>query len=132
MEADLRTRLLAASAVTLIVTTRVSWATRPQSTRLPAITLLLISPGRKYNHAGADNLKESRVQVDCWATSHLQASQLADAVIATLEPEATVGTTIFSESLLDAGRDFDPESLDGGVTAYRRSLDFMVWWTPAS
>ena len=114
MEADLRTRLLAASAVTGIVSTRISWATRPQASRLPAITLKKISPGRDYNHSGADDLKDPRVQINCWAASHLQASQLAEAVIATLEPQAEVGTTQFSNSLLDGELDFEPESLEQG------------------
>ena len=131
MEADLRTRLLGAAAVAAIVATRVTWGDRPQGKTLPAIILLMVSAGREYHHGGADELHETRVQVDCWATSHLQATQLGAAVVAELETAETVGSTEFGKSLLAAERDVQAESLDGGGTAYRRSLDFMVWWRAA-
>jgi hypothetical protein len=131
MEEDLRARLLAAVGVSALVGTRVDWSERPQGDALPSITLHMISPGRGYHHGGAQDLADTRVQVDCWGAELEDAHAVAAAVIPILEPKATQGSTIFSNSFLDGARDFDPESLPGGVTGYRRSLDFIVWWQPA-
>lgn len=128
METDLRTRLLGATAAAQ----RVSWVSRPQGKALPALTLTMVSPGRGYSHAGADALQESRVQVDCWGRTHLEASQLAGDVLAALEPAASIGGTEFGQSFLDGDRDMPPEDVPGGTTTFRRTLDFMIWWRPAA
>jgi hypothetical protein len=128
MEADLRTRLVDA---TTAAGSRWSWVDRPQGAGLPAGTLTMISPGRDYTHAGADGLYRARIRTDCWAARHIDATTLAGQVISAIEPAGAVGGTVFEQSFLAANRDMDPESLAGGVTVFRRSLDFMIWWRPA-
>jgi hypothetical protein len=133
MEADLRARLLANGAVAALVGTRCAWGERPGANALPSLTLTAITPGRGYTHQGADALHGAGVQVDCWAASHLAASQLRDAVIAAIEPkDVTVGATLFGPAFLEADRDAEPEDLDGGVRIFRRILEFTIWHAPAA
>lgn len=130
MEADLRTRLLAAAAVAALVGGRVSWVERPRTGGLPAITLTMAVDGSFYTHDGSDPLRSPRVQVDCWAGTHLGASQLASAVTAALESPTVVGTTKFGRAFVADSRDGGLEDMEGGGKVHRRSIDFIIWHEP--
>ncbi len=127
MEADLVARI---AAMGLAVGNRVSWVDRPKADALPAITLTRISPGRSYTHDGAIAQKDARVQADVWARSHVEAAQIEAALIAALEPAATVGSTKFGRAFLNGSPDL-PTDMLGGVKVFRRAPDFQVWHEPA-
>jgi hypothetical protein len=131
VEESLRARLLANVALAALVGTRVSWIERPQGAALPAVTLQIISPGRAYTHGGANNLADTRVQIDCWGASYASAKAVARAVIPATESAGTQGATKFSQSFLDASRDMPVEDLEGGMKVYRVSHDFIIWHEPA-
>lgn len=131
MEEDLLTRLRGNADVSALVGERVHWAARPQGGALPAITLHMISPGRGYDHGGANGLRRPRVQIDCWGATHASAKAVARAAIAALEPAATIGTTDFVRGFLDGERDFEPGTLADGTKVHRVTIDFFLWWRTA-
>jgi hypothetical protein len=132
VEEDLRSRLIAEAAVLALVGTRVSWVDRPQGSALPAITLQMISPGRIYTHGGANDLADSRVQIDCWGDSYGAARGVARAVLAAMEAGVTQGNTDFARAFLDGERDMPAEDLAGGVKVFRTSMDFIIWHQPVT
>jgi hypothetical protein len=132
MEADLLARLLAAPAVAALAGARGAWGGRPANNALPSFTLTLVAPGRGYTHDGADPLQGPAVQVDCWGDEPDDAKALADAIVAAVEPPATVGSTEFRHSFLTTAFDAPTEDLDAGVRVHRRVLQFTIWHLPAA
>lgn len=132
MEDALTTRLLASPALSALVGNRITWGERVKKEPLPAITMLVVSPGRNYVHGGADPTGNPRIQFDCYGSTSAQAKAVADALIATLEARATVGGIAFSAALLDAERGPLIEDVGGGLKVHRFSLDFFVWFSLAA
>lgn len=132
MEEALVARLLAAAAIQGIVGQRVNWGFRLQGEGLPALTLFNASPDRSYTYKGASTLAGPRVQFDCWAADFITAKALARAVIATIEPPATVPGISFQGAFLEQERGPLIEDLGGGRKVHRVSLDFFVWNKPAA
>lgn len=60
-------RLLATSAVTALVSTRVYAMTLPQHPTFPAIRVSLIDEPEQYHLRGKERMTRARVQVDCFA-----------------------------------------------------------------
>lgn len=69
-------RLLATSAVTAIVSTRVYEIALPQSPRLPAVRVQLVSDPVGYHLRGPDGASRSRVQVDAYVDERATTSVL--------------------------------------------------------
>ncbi|KUO53197.1 MAG: hypothetical protein APF82_01000 [Sphingomonadales bacterium BRH_c42] len=132
MEEALVARMLAAAAISAIAGPRVNWGFRVQGEGGPGVTLFDASPGRTYTYKGASGLAGPRVQVDCWAADFATAKALARAVIATLEPPATVAGITFQGAFLANERGPSTEDLGGGRKVHRVSLDFFVWFSPAA
>lgn len=130
MEEDLVARMLANTALTDLVSTRINWLNRPQEEGLPAVTLQVISGGRDYHMKGATGLRSPRIQVDCWGSSYLEAKAVSRALVGAIEPPDVQGATRFIASFLENETDFPPEDLAGGVTAYRVSMDWILWNSP--
>ena len=118
-------KLLATSGITALVSSRIRPGMRAQTDAAPVIVVNTISGGRKYNMAGEANIREARVQIDCYATTWLAAKTIARAVILTLSGVGfTQGAYTFQGSFLDAERDgFE----DADPKLFRTSLDFRVW-----
>jgi hypothetical protein len=125
MQAALRSRLLADATIAGLVGTRVDWGLRPQAKSLPAITLDLPGSPRDYHMGGAQNTQITRVQIDAWGTTPKQVKDIADAVIAELEPRS--GSFEPSFVLLDRSTN---EKVDDGVV-YRRQLDMQITYISA-
>lgn len=132
MEEQLVARLLGTPSLSALVGNRITWGERVKKERLPAITMLGVSPGRNYVHGGADPTGNPRVQFDCYGASAMQAKAVARALRDTLEAPATVGGIAFSVALLDAERGPLIEDTGGGLKVHRYSLDFFVWFSPAA
>jgi hypothetical protein len=130
MEESLIAKLLANTAIAAMVGDAVEWVDRPDA--LPAITLMQVGPGRIYTHDGADNLTQPLIQFDFWGRSQKEAALLERLVTAEMETASINGGVAFGMAFLEAQNDFDPEKMDGGVTAYRRTSDWRIYSTPTS
>ena len=130
MEGDLISRLLADSALTSIVGSRINYLTRVQAEGLPAITVMHVSPGRDYTMSGAAGTHSTLIQFDIWAERTTQAQAAFAALSAALEKPASVGSTAFQMSFLQSRRD-SAEDVPGVGTIGRISADFLIWWNPA-
>jgi hypothetical protein len=130
MEAALIAKLLAATGVTALVSTRINWSRRPQGAALPAIVLHRIDGTPDVHHAGASGLVVSRVQVDCWGASYGSAKAVARAVETAITAQTfTQGAVRFDVILIDSERD---DSTDETTPLFRTSLDLMVHHASAS
>lgn len=132
MEEALVARLLASPLLSPLVGNRITWGERVKKEPLPAITMLGVSPGRNYVHAGPDPCANPRIQFDCYAGTSAGAKAVARALRDTLETPATQGGIAFSVALLDAERGPLIEDVGGGLKVHRYSLDFFVWFSPAA
>jgi len=129
-----RARLRADAAVTAIVTAetgRIAVVTRPQAGKLPAITLQTISQPRAETMKGLETLRFARVQVDCWATSSVEASRLADAAVAALQPRAAAEGWSFLPASVEGPRDLGEEVAGLGFV-HRKSIDFRIRARPVA
>lgn len=132
MEEQLVTRLLGAPSLSALVGNRITWGDRVKKEQLPAITMLSVSPGRRYVHGGADPCGNPRIQFDCYGVTSAQAKAVARALCDVLESPAVEGGIAFSVALLGAERGPLIEDTGGGLKVHRYSLDFFVWFSPAA
>lgn len=132
MDEALTARLLAAPTVAALVGARVNWGERVKKEPLPAVTLLIVSPGRNYIHAGPDTIGNPRVQVDCYGRTAAEALAVKRAVRDVLETPATVAGIAFSRSIQEAERGPLVEDTGGGLKVHKYSSDFFVWFSPAA
>lgn len=132
MEEELIARLLGEASLTDLVGDRISLGQRNQGDPLPALTILEISPGRRYLHSGADKTGDPRIQFDSYGATSADALAVRKALTAILETRKTQGTVNFSVSLLDAERGPIIEDNGGGSKVHRYSSDFIVWFSRAA
>lgn len=124
---DITTKaLLADGPVTAITSTRVNPGMFPQGGTYPAIAVHLIAEADEYLMAGAGQYYESRVSIECVATSYTVCATLATAVIAALQDQhlaALAGrTATFFKETTDV-TDYTDET-----EVHRRIMDFRVRW----
>jgi hypothetical protein len=92
------------------------------------VNLHVITAPRDYHSTGASGLRETRVQVDCWAETYAKAKGIARAVEAVVSGySGTVGGVWFQGIFIDTERDDDTGNAGDGVTRYRTMLDLSVW-----
>lgn len=126
-------RLLDSADVGAIADNRVNWGLRPQGEPLPAVTLQVVSDPRTVHLKGRDSGRYTRLQADCWSETLIQALALAAAVIATLEPPATVSGKKFGNALIDGQRDLGEnvgsgsDAQSSGKFIHRQSVDLLIW-----
>lgn len=125
MEVTLRSRLLNDAAVAAIAGNRISWIERPQRSAYPAVVLQVISSPRPQHMNGVQSFRQSRVQIDCFASTAKQAVELCEAVIAAILPADASGETEFLRGFINDVRDLG-EDTDGGFV-HRRSIDAYFW-----
>lgn len=110
---DLYSLLSGASAVTALVGARIRPGIAAQGTATPYITYTLESTINA--NAINTNVKvgaNSRIQIECWADTPIEATALADAVEAAL----TTGYVVFRR-----------EDRDEETERFRTLLDWKVW-----
>lgn len=127
MQQALRARLLADAGVNAIAGNRIDWGWRIQGAALPAVTLLTISDPRPQHLKGFQPLRETRVQLDCWAETYGEARALAEAAIAAAVPEQSGNGIAFNRALVDGMEDRGEQTDTGFV--HRTSIDLIVWWS---
>ena len=126
MQGALRARILADAGVSALAGTKVTWVTRPQSSTLPAVVLQTISDGRPQHLKGFNALRDTRVQIDCWAATYDASKQLSEAVIAAAVPQNTSNGIIFNRAMVDAVD--DGGEVVGTAFIYRVRVDLIIWW----
>lgn len=131
MEEDLVARLTGDTAIAALVGDAVSWGGLNRDDPVPAIVLLMVSPGRDYDHDGPTGEDEPRIQIDCYASTDVTAAALKRAVLACMEAPATVGSTKFEEGFLDVESWIDEGEQDGGAPLFRVSQDYIFLHSPA-
>lgn len=125
MLADLRA-LIAQSTQVAALTDVVGLGVRPQASRAPALVLNIVSEQRDYTYAGSVELLRTRVQIDLYADSSVQAAPLDAAVVALLDGyRGVAGGTRFEGVFLISRTDIPVEAAVGGPL-YRISRDLMV------
>lgn len=127
METQLRALLTGSAAVTALApAARINWGAHPQGKPLPYIVLAVVSEVPQHTLGGTVNLRQNRVQVDCYADSYAAAHGLAAAVIGALDGYR--GGQF--QGVFHAGT---RDSREGGTNEadrpYRRSLDFTTHWS---
>lgn len=120
---DLFTLVTSDSGVSDLIGTRFYPGIAPQNATVPYAVNRVVSTMDGLHHQGAENLKRSRIQIDCVAASGLAAEALADAIIAVLHGRrGTTGSTKFFWSRLDGETDdFEPSNDE-----HRKAIDFLI------
>ena len=128
MEEALRARIAGQSGVTALVGTRIYWGLAPQSVAGDFVAMHVISGPRDYTMQAASGLRQTRVQVDCWAGTYGAAKAIARAIESAVSGfKGTVSGKTFQGIFIDAERDDDTSDTGDGVTRYRTSLDLLIW-----
>ena len=137
--AGVRTRLLAVTGVTTLVSTRVYSGKLPQSPTFPAVLLQVIGDIETMHLRGGTNLHRARVQVDSISHegsggSRAQAVSLDAAVQGSYSAGAVTGLRGFKgtaggveiDAVIPAGvrEGYDAEEL----RQYRVQRDYFVWF----
>jgi len=131
LDATIYTRLAAVSGVTDIVSTRIYYGWIPQGATLPCVSYTRISTMPVNGATGHTTESNTRLQVDCWATTQSGARTLADAVKAALGGWNNASSPYVADILPISDSDL-MESPDTGSQdpEHRVSMDFSIWWTP--
>lgn len=108
--------LTADSAVTALVSNRITPLTRAQSLTLPAITIQRVVMTPSMALTGDVGLDAHRIQLDCWAGSYHAVITLAASV------RAAMGAAkhIFENEIDNYDPDTDPGT-------YRITQEYLVW-----
>lgn len=126
MDEALRALLVADAAVNAEVAGRVYWDTAVQGSAKPSIVLYPVSGVPDYHMQGPSGLVESRVQIDCRATTRTGALALARKVEAVLSGLRTVESGIKFNGIFKVNARSSFEDT-GAETFFVNSADYQVW-----
>lgn len=124
MQAALRARLIANGGLSALVGSRIYWVNRPANSALPAIRLQTISDPREETLTGYRDLRETRVQCDCFALTYAESRSLAGLVVTALEPAALNNAVQFGRTSAEGPRDLGEDTTAGYI--FRASVDLLV------
>lgn len=128
MEEAVTALLLSDPALKLFVADRVHWGRIPQGKTGTAIVLQVISGEPDYTMAGRSGLEASRVQVDGYALTALDAKNACNAALAVLgRHRGMVGDVHLQGGFISSRRDFQPDAAGGSERLFRRSSDIIIW-----
>jgi hypothetical protein len=120
MEEQLISRLVGNAGVTAIAGNRISWGSRPQAQDTPDVLLTKVSGGDNYDLQGITAIRQSRVQIDCYAEQFQDVTLLGRAVRECLSGQGFGDVQL---CMLDMERStFE----DGTPPLHRTMLDFIV------
>ena len=129
---SLRLYLLSKTAITDIVSQRISTKRLKQNETIPAITLRTISETHDHAIDGLSGSVSTRIQLECFAIDSEVARTTARAVMACgidQQKGTYQGTDIRSVMVEDGIREYEDEDTSGGD--YQRhvaSFDLMIHW----
>jgi hypothetical protein len=120
----LRMLLTSDAGVAALVADRVFTEVLPQAGDVPAVVFTEVAGDDDVALDGPTGLASRRVQVDSWARTRAEATELGLAVKAVLAGHAGAAAGLHVEGafLLAERWDFDAET-----TLYRTSQDFEIW-----
>lgn len=121
IESDVQTVLLAASAVTALVGTRIAAGMLPEGELRPYVTYSLITGERIPSMTDSGLMRHARIQLDCWSPSYKESKQIALAVEAAIEASA----------LFDCVFITDQDLYDNETKLHRVVVDYSVWQVTA-
>lgn len=124
---DLRAFILADSTVLSLVSARMYPHKLPQSPTVPAISYEVISEVRGHTMGGRDKLPATRVQIDAWATTYAQASQLGDAILFRLDAYRGLLNGSPSTEVSGVFADTQRTMFDSEPELHRVSRDFFLF-----
>lgn len=119
------TRLLAASAVTNLVGTRINWVRRDQGGALPAVVLNAAGGSEDYSLDDNGDIVTSRIRANCLAGSHSTAWAVAEAVGDALRDEGSASGFLFWEADVFRPIDLGGESV-GGVFIHEAVVEIVL------
>jgi hypothetical protein len=108
-----------------LVGTKIYWMKVPQGTVPPYIRLQIVGGDAVEDLDGDTVLHETRVQADCFATTHAESHEIAEAITrSTAEPATTAGV-VFGRIKTTTPRDLG-EDVPGKGFIHRASMDLLV------
>lgn len=133
MMTDLRARLVGDNAISGMVGTRIRMNRSEQSDTLPRIVLTQVSGDHDHHLTAAAGHASGRVQINCHASSPVEADSLAEAVRLRMDGfrgEMNSGVFVHSCHLDDERMLYDPpqegQHASGGVDT--KQLDYLIGW----
>jgi len=118
---ELRSFILADSAVATLIGTRMYPNTLPQNPAFPAVTYQPVSAVRTSTLRHADNLPMVRVQIDAWSKNVGQAREVANAIRALFHYYNWGIAGVQRVKADDQREDYEPDTL-----LHRVSTDYLV------
>jgi hypothetical protein len=100
------------------------WVKVPQNATLPYTRSQVVSDDRPEHLKGVDGARVSRIQTDCFAETFGASRTLAELVIATMSPPATVDGIQFGHTAAEGPRDLGEDI--SGKFIHMASLDLLV------
>lgn len=126
LSAALRDRLRAAS----VADGSIYRDERPDTAKLPAVVLLIVSDPQPSGYEGRQKLREARVQLDCIGNDRSEADAIAESAINALEGAGTISGVTFQRSFVgDVRRRIDATSQEKSI--FTTSPELYVWHHPA-
>jgi hypothetical protein len=113
------------STAALSCGTRVYPVLLPNAPTLPALTMQIVGSQITNAAFNARGIIKYRIQVDCWATTYADASNLRDALVPVLDGFTGPlgdGTFVQSTQLLQHLDQFEPDSLN-----YRLTSEYYIF-----
>lgn len=115
--------------VNSLISNRIFPKILPQKESVPALTYQQITGKHDYTMDGKDDLKETRLQINCWAGKYSQTKQLTITVEDALDDfSGIVGTIKIQTVQLENTGDMPDVSSLKGIKRYGKRLDFKIWY----
>ena len=130
IEGAILARLLAVTAITNIVGSRIHAPHLPQNPVLEAIAFRLISAPRVHAFGSDPGLVQARWQVDAWGNTYEEARDLGDAIRGNGAGNAfsryrgTLDSTVIQGVLLEN----EIPTFEDVSGSYRNMQDYMIWY----
>lgn len=115
----------------------IDWNTRPEDRGKRSVVLQTVSDPRPDHYGGAQGLRWTRVQADCWsAHSADEAARIAEEVIAAVRPDPGTDGADDAGAWVQDGVQFQRPEIDGPVDSgeqgevlyqHRSRLDLLLW-----
>lgn len=124
----IRTYLLNQTSITDLVSTRIYPSTFPEGVIFPAVRYTIVSQFRQQLVGGASGMVESSVQFDVYASTHISANQIAEALREVLQGfSGSMGSEYVWSVQMSTGREMYEAAADASDEGlYRVIMDFAV------
>lgn len=120
------TYILAQSAVTDLVSTRIHFVNAPQDVAKPYIIVTKIDSPRLHSHDGGDGLARPRFQFSIFSTGYGEAKSIADALRGVLD--GYTGTMGGESGVKVGGAEYDDETdfYEDDTHLYHIACDYII------